>query len=152
MKYCMHSFSTSFFICHCFRFLTATQALCSPLPDEEHWQGDSVPSPGPNQGPRATSPALYNVHPLYLSAPWLGTWASSCWCYWTRTSTHPCIFSSVTCLWWTFVTPQLSSHSPGWIHSGDKVISYDACAAQMFFLQPLPLWKITFWPQWPMIA
>lgn len=35
---------------------------------------------------------------------------------------------------------------------GDRVISYNTCAAQMFFFVALPLWKITSWHQWPMTA
>lgn len=34
--------------------------------------------------------------------------------------------------------------------TGDKVISYNACATQMSFLQFLPPWKIFFWLPWPL--
>ena len=71
MKYCMHAFQLNFLYLSLLPFSHSHRALCSPLPDEERDRSDSVPSPGPNQEPRATSPALYNVHPhLPLHPGW----------------------------------------------------------------------------------
>lgn len=57
-------------------------------------------------------------------------------------------FSLVDFGYSTAVTPKVIA---GFL-IGDKVISYNVCAAQMFFFAVFALWKVTSWPQWRMTA
>ena len=87
------------------------------------------------------------------SSVWLETWGWLFWSSWTLVFTFPCTFSLVTCLWWTFVILQLSL--PRWwlsclweTRSSPTMHVLLRCS----FLYSLPLWKISSWHQWLMIA